>query len=127
MAALWRMRWQGGWRFVNGRVRVKRQRRNPAGKKTSPLGETDAAAIDALYGLEPVFEPDAAVAGSDALTQFVTLSCPYCGEQFETRVDLTNGNCAYVEDCQICCQPIEVALQLDEAGALQAVNARRLD
>ncbi|MGE0113723.1 MAG: CPXCG motif-containing cysteine-rich protein [Steroidobacteraceae bacterium] len=86
-----------------------------------------AQAIDALYGLDPVFEPDAAIADSAALTQFVSLGCPYCGENFETRIDLTNGTCSYVEDCPVCCQPIELAIGVNEAGKLQSLQARRLD
>jgi len=80
--------------------------------------------IDALYGLEPVFEPGAS---SGELLQFVTISCPYCGEAFGTSVDLSGGSCAYVEDCQVCCQPIEVAIEVDAAGELQAIHARRQD
>lgn len=95
--------------------------------KRKPHDSDEAKAIDEMYGLEPVFEPDAAQAGSDALTQFVMLSCPYCGEQFETRIDLTNGSCSYVEDCQVCCQPIDVVISLNDDGQLKAVRGRRLD
>ena len=93
--------------------------------KPGPMLES--AEIDARYGLEPVFEPDAAQPGSDALTQFVMLGCPYCGEQFETRIDLTNGSTTYVEDCQVCCQPIDVTIELTEAGGLKSVRSARLD
>ena len=96
--------------------------RKPKSSKR-PRG-TDAQAIDALYGLEPVFEPGAS---TGELLQFVTISCPYCGEAFGTSVDLSSGSCAYVEDCQVCCQPIEVAIEVDEAGELQAIDARRQD
>jgi hypothetical protein len=56
--------------------------------------------IDALYGLEPVFEPDQSEkAGiSEAGTQFVSVSCPYCGESFETLVDVSAGSASYIED-----------------------------
>jgi hypothetical protein len=83
----------------------------------------DPQAIDALYGLEPVFEPGAA--GSSQLTQFVTVSCPYCGESFETAVDLSAGSFRYVEDCQVCCQPIELAGEVDEDGALRGFTVGR--
>ena len=84
---------------------------------------TDSDAIDRLYGLEPVFEPDGD--GSAGLTQFVTVQCPYCGESFETAVDPSAGSFRYVEDCQICCQPIELAGEVDEAGTLTSVTAAR--
>jgi len=92
----------------------------PTGK-AEPL---DAQAIDARYGLEPVFEPGTAAACNP--TEFVNVDCPYCGEQFETVVDLSAGEFAYVEDCQVCCQPIELASETDESGALVAVRANRI-
>jgi hypothetical protein len=82
----------------------------------------DDEAIDELYGLEPVFEPGA---GSGELTQFVAVQCPHCGEQFETAVDLSAGSFRYVEDCQVCCQPIELTASLDEDGGLERVTASR--
>ena len=84
---------------------------------------TDSDAIDRLYGLEPVFEPEDD--GSAGLTQFVTVQCPYCGESFETAVDPSAGSYRYVEDCQVCCQPIELAGEIDEAGTLISVTAAR--
>jgi hypothetical protein len=86
--------------------------------------EKDAQDIDALYGLEPVFEPGA---GTGELLQYVTIGCPYCGEDFVTSVDLSSGSCTYVEDCQVCCQPIEVAIEVGAAGDLQAIHTRRQD
>ncbi|MFO1407257.1 MAG: CPXCG motif-containing cysteine-rich protein [Steroidobacteraceae bacterium] len=82
----------------------------------------DARAIDELYGLEPVFEPGV---GSSELTRFVAVRCPYCGESIETSVDLSAGSFRYVEDCQVCCQPIELAGEVDEDGALVGVTAGR--
>ena len=83
-----------------------------------------AATIDARYGLEPVYEPG----GSDAeLGGFVTVDCPYCGERYQTPVDLTGGSFSYVEDCQICCRPIELSGEVGAAGALEHFAARRLD
>jgi len=84
---------------------------------------TDSDAIDRLYGLEPVFEPE--VDGSAGLTQSVTVQCPYCGESFETAVDPSAGSFRYVEDCQVCCQPIELEGEIDEAGTLISVTAAR--
>jgi hypothetical protein len=82
--------------------------------------------IDQLYGLEPVFEPDAARAGVEP-EKFVAVQCPYCGERLETRVDLTAGEREYIEDCEVCCRPIEFAIELEDNGALHAVRVQRLD
>ena len=83
----------------------------------------DAAAIDTLYGLEPVFEPGAD--SSPGVTSFVTVPCPYCGESFETAVDWSAGAFRYIEDCQVCCQPIELAGEVDDDGGPLGVTATR--
>jgi hypothetical protein len=89
-----------------------------------PPALPDAAAVDACYGLEPVYEPG----GSEAeLGGFIVIDCPYCGERYETPVDLTGGSFSYIEDCQICCRPIELSGEVDEAGALERLVLRRLD
>jgi hypothetical protein len=39
----------------------------------------------------------------------VESECPYCGEPLSLTVDTSGGRRqAYVEDCVVCCQPIEV-------------------
>lgn len=88
------------------------------------------AEIDALYGLEPVIGPgvdDTPSNDSSPTAEFVTVNCPYCGEAFDTRADCSAGSCVYVEDCQICCQPIEMALHVDDEGGLRELVARRGD
>src|SRR5882757_1563961 len=93
---------------------------------TRELSEPDEQAIDKLYGLEPVYEPGTTV-GRVEPTAFVSLSCPYCGERYETQVDLTGGSFTYVEDCQICCQPIELSVAVNDAGAFESVKPHRMD
>lgn len=83
----------------------------------------DPESIDRMFGLEPVFEPGR----EDALrpTEIVTVQCPYCGERFDTVVDVSAGAFSYVEDCQVCCQPIELAGDVDDEGAPLGVTATR--
>jgi hypothetical protein len=69
--------------------------------------------VDALYGLEPVFEPGSEVEQGGPAASFHHIQCPYCGERFDTLVDAGSGAAVYIEDCQVCCQPIEFELQLD--------------
>jgi hypothetical protein len=89
----------------------------------------DDAAIDALYGLDPVIDPSReAVSSSDAeQVQFTTIQCPYCGEAFETQVDASAGSTSYIEDCHVCCRPIEIALTVGLDGTLSSVSAQRSD
>ena len=44
---------------------------------------------------------------------FQQLYCPYCGESIEMQVDSSAGDQGYVEDCSVCCRPIEVRLRQD--------------
>lgn len=46
------------------------------------------------------------------------MSCPYCGEPIEILVDASAGDQYYIEDCQVCCRPINVSVQVDEQGEL---------
>jgi len=85
----------------------------------------DEKAIDQLYGLEPVIDVEAAAINVEP-TQFVTVSCPYCGESFETRVDLTGGSFEYIEDCQICCQAINLCIEVNDAGELMSLKTQQL-
>jgi hypothetical protein len=42
-------------------------------------------------------------------------SCAYCGESNLTFVDLSAGSYqSYVEDCQVCCRPNVLYIQVDE-------------
>jgi hypothetical protein len=86
----------------------------------------DAESIDRLYGLEPVWEPGR---GRTRLApeELVAARCPYCGERLETLVDLTGEEPGYVEDCGVCCRPIEFHIERDAGGALVAVHLRRMD
>ncbi|MBW8810733.1 MAG: CPXCG motif-containing cysteine-rich protein [Lysobacter sp.] len=51
----------------------------------------------------------------DALA-LVEVDCPYCGEPIELIVDDSAGDQRYIEDCQVCCRPIVVAVGVDEDG-----------
>ena len=38
------------------------------------------------------------------------LGCPFCGERQTVLLDLSAGEQSYIEDCQVCCQPMQIAL-----------------
>lgn len=93
----------------------------------TPEKPLSPAEIDAIYGLEPVIEADSPAIDRSLVEEFVTVNCPYCGEAFDSQADTSAGSCTYVEDCQVCCQPIEMQLHVDEDGALRELIARRGD
>jgi uncharacterized Zn finger protein len=51
----------------------------------------------------------------------VDIPCPYCGERIEILVDASAGDQRYVEDCQVCCRPIEVSVTIDADGEPRVV------
>jgi hypothetical protein len=58
--------------------------------------------------------------------QELGISCPYCGEAITLLVDGTLAEQCYIEDCEVCCQPIAIGLNLSADGRFQIV-ARRDD
>lgn len=53
-----------------------------------------------------------------------TRPCPWCGEPFEVYVDLSAGSQRFIEDCQVCCHPIDVWVEAED-GELISVTAER--
>lgn len=49
-----------------------------------------------------------------SLLEPLLLDCPYCGEMIELELDVSAGDQHYVEDCQVCCRPISVHVQVDD-------------
>ena len=54
----------------------------------------------------------------------IAIDCPYCGERFETQADTSAGSQSYVEDCAVCCRPIEIALNVGDDGELVDLSTR---
>jgi hypothetical protein len=50
------------------------------------------------------------------------VQCPYCGESIVLQVDDSAGEQEYIEDCSVCCRPIEVRLSWDGDGWRLAVR-----
>ena len=44
------------------------------------------------------------------------VDCPYCGERINLALDTSAGPQRYIEDCQVCCRPITVVLDVDADG-----------
>ncbi|MCB1773337.1 MAG: CPXCG motif-containing cysteine-rich protein [Gammaproteobacteria bacterium] len=54
-----------------------------------------------------------------------SITCPYCGETHEVAIDTSAGAQDYIEDCQVCCRPIELALAWSDGEWM--LEARRDD
>jgi transcription elongation factor Elf1 len=52
-----------------------------------------------------------------------SFDCPYCGEEISMVLDLSVSRQTYVEDCEVCCRPIEISYTVED-GALAEFSAR---
>ena len=50
--------------------------------------------------------------------------CPYCGESISLLIDNSIENQEYVEDCQVCCSPILISIEIDHDGNI-FINTRK--
>lgn len=47
-----------------------------------------------------------------------TILCPYCGEYVGVLVDHSVPHQNYIEDCQVCCRPINFRIAVDLDGGV---------
>jgi hypothetical protein len=52
--------------------------------------------------------------------------CPYCGEEISMVLDGSVRRQTYVEDCEVCCHPIEITYVIED-GAVTEFNAKTLE
>ncbi|HEV7866574.1 MAG TPA: CPXCG motif-containing cysteine-rich protein [Chthoniobacteraceae bacterium] len=53
-----------------------------------------------------------------------SIPCPWCGEIYPTTIDTSQGDHSTIEDCAVCCRPIELTCSC-EPGELGSVEASR--
>ena len=56
-------------------------------------------------------------------TELKSVDCPYCNEQFEIIVDTSVVDQEYIEDCEVCCRPINFRVSIDIAAGTVSVVA----
>jgi transcription elongation factor Elf1 len=44
--------------------------------------------------------------------------CPHCGKVVSVLLDLSVPNQEYIEDCEVCCRPIEISYQINADGEI---------
>ena len=44
------------------------------------------------------------------------IPCPYCGEMIDIVVDCSVAEQDYIEDCQVCCRPINLTVSVNSDG-----------
>ena len=51
------------------------------------------------------------------------IGCPYCGELIDVVLDCSIEQQHYIEDCQVCCRPIEFHVSVDFEGDVSVTVA----
>lgn len=52
--------------------------------------------------------------------------CPYCWEEISMVLDPSVTQQTYIEDCEVCCNPLEVHVQFQE-GTLALFEAKNIE
>lgn len=52
------------------------------------------------------------------------LQCPHCGEVFPITLDSSQGDHSTIEDCSVCCRPIQLQVSC-EPGEIVDVSVAR--
>ena len=53
-------------------------------------------------------------------------TCPYCWERISMILDSSEEESEYIEDCEVCCRPIELSFKFSEAY-LVCFEAKRIE
>ncbi len=51
--------------------------------------------------------------------QTTPIQCPYCGEDIDIVVDTSVAEQSYIEDCQVCCKPIEIFVSVEDGEIIE--------
>lgn len=43
-----------------------------------------------------------------------SITCPYCGETIEIIIDCSIPEQEYIEDCEVCCRPINLTVYIND-------------
>ena len=59
--------------------------------------------------------------------QEISTHCPYCDAPISFVCELFSGSQSYVEDCEVCCKPIQISYDTDEEDGIIGLTVKRLD
>jgi hypothetical protein len=51
----------------------------------------------------------------------IQIQCPHCGETITTTADTSQGTYATIEDCEVCCAPMNIEV-VCEVGEIEDVR-----
>ena len=53
-------------------------------------------------------------------------ACPYCFQNISFLCEELYGNQSYIEDCEVCCQPIQIKYTVKD-GEIQSFETEKAD
>lgn len=53
------------------------------------------------------------------------IDCPYCAERIGILIDCSVEQQQYTEDCQVCCSPMLLSIEIDADGHIVAVDVQQ--
>jgi hypothetical protein len=55
------------------------------------------------------------------MSEFLAITCPHCGEDFEISFDPSEGDAEFITDCEVCCRPMTVSVTV-RSGEIESVE-----
>ena len=56
--------------------------------------------------------------------EYLPLACPYCGQGNLVEVDRSSEEQRLIEDCTVCCRPIDILCRIDLRGEISLIVHR---
>lgn len=53
------------------------------------------------------------------------IECPFCAETIGLLIDCSVERQQYTEDCQVCCSPMLLTIEIDPEGRISRVDAQQ--
>jgi ribosomal protein S27E len=57
------------------------------------------------------------------MSNFLAITCPHCGEDFEVSFDPSEGDAEFIIDCEVCCRPMTVTVRT-HSGEIDSVQVQ---
>jgi Cysteine-rich CPXCG len=51
------------------------------------------------------------------------ITCPYCGEVFPLQIDTSQAEQSLIEDCTVCCRPINLTIRCEPGAVVDLMIA----
>ena len=55
-----------------------------------------------------------------------SFQCPHCWEEISMLMDVSVSNQTYIEDCEVCCNPIQIHV-ITDGTSIQNIDANSIE